>query len=530
MNRLDDTYAPQSETLDLRTYTRPIWRWKWVVLAIAILAAGGTYALTSREHKTYTATTRVYVQNADPVASVTGGQPSGPPSQQGLQDIAALFTGQTITTTVYSQLGLSVGSAGSVVVSPESTSSFVDVTASSHSAAMAARLANTYVSVFLASQAASVAAAARGDAAAVRVTLHTVPPAGAENQAQRSTLLAQIYQYDTIARNPSSGAQQVNPALIPASPSSPKPARDAVFAGVIGLLLGIGLAFVLDLADRRLVRVSSVQSLYGRSVVAVLPHVSKAAPQVNGSPATPHEFVEVMRGLRVNLRLAGGGRPPKSVLVTSGLPAEGKSVVARNLAFAYADAGERVLLIDCDLRRPSVARMFAVQPEVGLVQVLRREASAAQAAVTVFRTNAVSTNGSAAGRVMAAGDPRANGSINVITHGERVESPAALLSSQAMTGLLTTATSLYDIVILDTSPILTVSDAIPLLDQVRAVLFVARLGMTTRDAAERLTELGERVPGMNLVGVVVNDMRDSYLDEGYGSYSQYGYGYSDAKG
>src|ERR1019366_4716968 len=109
--------------------------------------------------------------------------------------------------------------------------------------------------------------------------------------------------------------------------------------------------------------------------------------------ATPPEFVEAMRGLRVNLRLAGGDRPPRSVIVTSGLPSEGKSTVARNLAFAYADAGERVLLIDCDLRRPSVAEAFGVNPDAGLTQVLRREASPASAAVTVFHTNLASTNG-----------------------------------------------------------------------------------------------------------------------------------------
>jgi Mrp family chromosome partitioning ATPase len=217
------------------------------------------------------------------------------------------------------------------------------------------------------------------------------------------------------------------------------------------------------------------------------------------------------------------------VIVTSGLPSEGKSTVARDLALAYADAGERVLLLDCDLRRPSLARMFSVEPELGLVQVLRREASPAQAAVTVFRTNLPSTNGSAA-HPPAAGDPRLNGSIDLITHGRSVASPTALLSSQAMAELVASAALRYDVVILDTSPILTVSDAVPLLDQVGAVLFVARLGMTTRESAERLTELGQRIPAMNLVGVVVNDMRDKYVDEGYAYYSQYGYGYAHKTG
>ena len=536
MNRPEDVNPPigpqvdaQGDTLDLRAYARPIWRWKWVILAIAILAAGGTYALTSREQKTYVTSTLVYVQDADPAASVTGGQPAGPPSTQQLQDLATLFTGDKLTSVVYRRLGLPVGYAGSVVVSPEPTSSFIAVSASGHSPALVARLANTYVKVFLASQAASVTAAAQTAAADARATLRTIPSTGVANEVQRATLYTQLIQYDRAASNPSSGATVIDPAGIPAIPTSPKPTRDAVFAGVIGLLLGIGLAFLLDLADRRLVRVSAVQSIYGRPVLAVLPHVSRPAPRMNGSAATPPEFVEVMRGLRVNLQLSGNGRTPKSVIVTSGLPSEGKSTVARDLALAYADAGERVLLLDCDLRRPSLARMFSVEPELGLVQVLRREASPAQAAVTVFRTNLPSTNGSTA-HAPAAGDPRLNGSIDLITHGRSVASPTALLSSQAMAELVASAALRYDVVILDTSPILTVSDAVPLLDQVGAVLFVARLGMTTRESAERLTELGQRIPGMNLVGVVVNDMRDKYVDEGYAYYSQYGYGYAHKTG
>jgi Mrp family chromosome partitioning ATPase/capsular polysaccharide biosynthesis protein len=535
MNRPDDTdtmfgqqASAQGDTLDLRAYLRPIWRWKWLVLLIAVLAAGGTYALTSREPKTYQTSTLVYVQNADPASSL-GGQSSGPPSAQQLQDLATLFTGEKLTEAVYRRLGLPVGAAGSVVVSPEPTSSFISVTASGHSPALLARLANTYVQVFLASQTDSVRALAQADAAATRATIRSTPLTGVANQVQRADLLAQLIQDDRAVSNASPGASVIDPAGIPTIPTSPKPTRDAVFAGVVGLLLAIGLAFLLDLADRRLVRVSAVQSIYGRSVLAVLPHVSRPSPRMNGSVATPPEFVEVMRGLRVNLQLAGGGRPPKSVIVTSGLPSEGKSTVARDLALAYADAGERVLLLDCDLRRPSLARMFAVEPELGLVHVLRREASPAQAAVTVFRTNVQSPNGSAAHSPPPA-DPRGNGSIDLIAHGRSVASPTALLSSPAMAELLASAAVRYDVVVLDTSPILTVSDAVPLLDQVGAVLFVARLGMTTRESAERLTELGQRIPGMNLVGVVVNDMRDKYVDEGYAYYSQYGYGYSHKTG
>lgn len=511
---------PYRETLDLRSYLRPIWHWKWLVIVLVIAAAGGAYALTSREQKTYTAAALVYVQNADPAAPT-----STPPTAQQLADIATLFTSKAITNTVYHSLGLPIGSAGSVLVSPSASSSFVSVAASSHSPVLAARLANAYATAFLASQAHGVTVAEQAAAAAARVTLSTIPASGAANISQRQTLLGEIAADDAAAHNPSPGATVPDPAVAPLFPSSPNPKRDALFAGLIGLLLGVGLAFVLDLADRRLTRVSSVQSVYGQSVIAVLPHVSNARPARNGAALTPPEFIEVMRSLRVNLRLASGGRPLRSVVVTSALPSEGKSTVARDLAFAYADAGERVLLIDCDLRRPSLAGQFSLSPQFGLAHVLRREVTPADAAVGVFRISAPSANGASA-TSPPIGDPRAQGSIDLIAHGERVDSPAALLSSSTMTELLAAATAHYDIAILDTSPILTVSDAVPLLDQVSCVLFVARLGMTTRQAAERLTDLARRVPDMNLAGIVVNDMRHSYGDEGYSTYSRYGYAYA----
>src|SRR5580700_1046205 len=122
------------DALDLRAYLRPVWRWKWVIVAITILAAAGTYEIAKRQPKTYVAATSLYVQNADPAAGigVANAAPT-PPSQQSLQDIATLFTAQDITSKVYARLQLPIGSAGGVVVTPVASSSFLDVTATSNS-------------------------------------------------------------------------------------------------------------------------------------------------------------------------------------------------------------------------------------------------------------------------------------------------------------------------------------------------------------------------------------------------------------
>ncbi|MGD0386968.1 MAG: Wzz/FepE/Etk N-terminal domain-containing protein, partial [Solirubrobacteraceae bacterium] len=510
----------------LRGPAASLWRRIWIVVAITFLAAAATYAITVNQAKVYTATTRVLVNNASPTTSVSTGQ-IAPVTPQSMQIIAGLLTGQADTASVYKTLGGALGSAGTVRATVEPGTSFIDVTASSRSAALAASLANDYVSAFLSFQTSAVVSAADRDLASDRATLTALPRTPA-NLAQRDALLATIARLNTTAGSPLPGTEVVDAAVPPTSAASPKPLRDAGIAAAIGLVAALLLVLVLTLTDRRLMRVSAVERLYGRPVIAVLPHLREAGSRTDDPLLTPPEFVEVMRSLRVNLRLAVGDRTLRTVLVTSALPAEGKSTVVRDLAFAHADAGERVLVIDCDLRRPSAGHLFGVAPEVGLAQVLRREVSPAEAALTVYRTS-MSPAGTASRKALAGGDPRAHGSIDLMAHGERLDSPAALLASSAMTALLAIATAQYDVVILDTAPILTITDAVPLLDQVSAVLFVARLGVTTRDVAERLTVLGERVPDMNLVGVVVNDMRGDYVDEGYNTYSEYGYAYSQSK-
>jgi Mrp family chromosome partitioning ATPase len=114
----------------------------------------------------------------------------------------------------------------------------------------------------------------------------------------------------------------------------------------------------------------------------------------------------------------------------------------------------------------------------------------------------------------------------LLAHGEQLDNPLPLLSSDRMRALLAEASRAYDVVLIDTPPVLTVADSVPLLEVVDSVLLVARLGQTTRDTATRFTDLVDRLSGVNFSGVVANDRRaDRFDDEGYGSYGRYGYGH-----
>lgn len=575
-----NTQEGEQEALDLRAYLRPIWRRKWIILLIVVIAAAATYFLSSRQQKQYAASTRLFVQVADPTQNIISGT-QGSPSTASLADVAQLATSQSVTDAVSQRLRMPVSSAGSVTATPQTGSDFIVIAATSHRPALAARLANTYVSVFLRNRTRAIASLARHSQRLGQAQLASLP-ASSKNPnvlGQREALLQQIQSYGDIANNPSPGSTQVDQATAPSLPVSPHPTRDAIFGGLIGLILGVIVAFFLELLDRRLARVAAVESAFGRPILSVLPHVSRPTPvDKEKRPVVPVQFAEGLRSLTVMLRLGDSAGAPRTIMITSTAPREGKSTVTRDLALVYAESGQSVLVIDGDLRRPSMERLFSIEANQGLVQILRGEASLSEVAVAAVGTRRVterSTNSgppattsgpantaspshhgpvsagwfgyhrsNAPARAAAPGsptsivlapvdpeppeavDPGLPGSVDVVTHGERLQNPLPLLASKRMVTLFEEASKGYDIVLLDTPPMLAVADSLPLMEVVDSVLLVVRLGQTTRHSADRFKELVGRLPNVNFSGVIANDQREKRDDEEYGSYGSYGYGVS----
>jgi Mrp family chromosome partitioning ATPase len=529
----------QQDELDLRSYVRPVWRRKWLVLVIVIAAAGGTYFLSSRQPKVYTTSTQMFVSDANPAADITNPTLSAiAPTGVALANVAQLLTANSVQAAVYRKLG-PAAARGSVKATASTTSSFVTVAATGNDPAVAAQLANTYVSLFLASRQQQVRQTAAQQLSGYEKALAALPTGKAASGVltERQSLLQTADTYRAAEINPTAGARQVNTAAIPSAPISPKPKTDAIFGGVVGLVLGIIAAFLLELLDRRLTSIAAVEIAYGRPALAVLPHVSDPTPKLeSGLPVVPAAFLEELRSLTVMLRLGGGnlkatngaGREGgRTIMVTSTLPREGKSTVTRDLALIYAEAGLKVLVIDGDLRQPSMKRLLGVNSKQGVVHVLRDDVPLREAVVTVTGL----PPGDASGR--HGKGPAVNGhrppvehpgTLDVLVHGERLSSPLALLSSQRMGELLKEAAAEYDIVLIDTPPSLAIADTVPLLDVVDQVLVVARLGQTTRTAAGRLREIIERIEDVNFVGIVANDRRED-TEMRYGTYGRYGYDY-----
>jgi receptor protein-tyrosine kinase len=217
------------------------------------------------------------------------------------------------------------------------------------------------------------------------------------------------------------------------------------------------------------------------------------------------------------------------------MPGEGKSTVVRNLALAFREAGKTVVVVDLDLRHPSLQRLFAVPGRVGATEVLRHEVDLDDALLRVE----VELDPFDAFMLARAGDQSAlngvkgtNGhvkhpEITLLMSGALPANPAAVLASGRTVEVLDALRDRFDIVIIDSAPVLAVSDTISLLRYADIALFVGRLNVTTRDTAKRLMDVLDRVPDMVLAGVVANDLpRLEASGYGYG----YGYGYGGAAG
>ncbi len=292
----------------------------------------------------------------------------------------------------------------------------------------------------------------------------------------------------------------VDNASLPTSPVSPKPVRNLGLAAVLGLLLGLGLAVLRELLDTSVKNAEDVAQVTDTPVLAGILFDSNAPKHPLLTELDPHApRVEAFRILRTNLQFIDVDRDKKVFVVSSSVPGEGKTTTASNIALALRDAGERTLLIDADLRRPQLAKLFGLEGSAGLTSVLLGR---------IELSNAVQQH-------------RASG-LEVLTSGSLPPNPAELLQSHVMHQLLEKARSDYDVIVIDAPPLLPVTDAALIASRADGALLVVRQGSTTRDqlahSLDRLAAVGARPLGIALNMVPARGGR-AY---GYG----YGYGYA----
>lgn len=349
----------------------------------------------------------------------------------------------------------------------------------------------------------SEAAALDAQLAAMPLPERSAPAARSADQRRGSLLEQQALfkrRFDQLQVDASlvtGGAQVVRPATAPTSPASPKPVRNGLLALFVGLNLGVGLAFAREHLDERLKSKEDVERVVAQlPVLGIVPAVpnwkDRLKPKVVSLTDPGSGPAEAYRSLRTSLQFTGVELPYR-LQVTSPNAGEGKTTTLANLAVAFARVGRRVVVVCCDLRRPRLHEFFGVENDVGVTSVLN--------------------DGFPLGRALkpVAGLPH----IAVLTAGPRAENPSELVASTATRELIAHIQGRCDVVLVDSAPVLPVSDAAVLSDHVDATLVVASAGKTTRTELRRSLDILRQVDAP-VIGVVINQVahQDTY-QEGY---------------
>ncbi len=294
----------------------------------------------------------------------------------------------------------------------------------------------------------------------------------------------------------------VRTATPPTEPSSPHTVLNMALGLLVGLAAGVGLALLREVLDTKVRTEIDVNHVTDTSVIATIGYDVSAPDEpliVQTSPQSHR--AESFRRLRTNLQFLDVADRPRTIVVTSSLPGEGKSTTAVNLAITLADAGTRVVLVDADLRRPSVAEYMGVEGEAGLTTVLIGRATVEDVV-----------------------QPWGNGNLHVLASGQLPPNPSELLGSRSMANLLDQLAREYDVVLIDTPPLLPVTDAAILSKLAGGALVVVGAEKLHRQQLAEAMGTLETV-GARVLGIVVNRLARTQGD----TYAYYDYSSTPAK-
>ena len=334
----------------------------------------------------------------------------------------------------------------------------------------------------------------------------------------------------------------VKPALLPTHPiNPPKTVATGAMGVIIGLILGVVIGFIVETFDTSLGAIEDVEETLGTQVLGIIPHVDakntreglkEESPEGTRVPdetrisylishfAPKSMMAESFRALRTNLQFKDVGKKIQTIAITSSFPQEGKTLVAINLALTMAQAGVKVLLVGCDLRKPFMDRAFGVEMTPGLTDILLGNCHWHDTVKTVMdmvmgkmtHTQIIKTPGL--------------DNLHVVTSGPIPPNPAELIDSSALRDFIEEAKEEYDMILFDSSPILSTADAAILGTKVDGVLLVYRVGTVSRGLLKRSSAQLNQVE-CNTMGVILNGMRPEvspdFQDYKY-YYSYYSYG------
>ena len=515
--------------MDLRRQGQVIRSWLWLLIASLLLAGGAAYLVSSALPKVYESTVTLLVGQSS--SSSTPNYNDLLASQRISQTYADLATTGTILNQVMSDAGLTLTVdqfRSRVSANAPSNSTLVTVTVQDGDPARAARLANaigdqliaasdavygknSQVQDFVATQISAAQIQIQDTQAQIDSLAAVQDPTAAQAQqlqALRDRITSLRAAYASLVSLPGSGANAVtvvDPATPPEGPSSPRVLLNTLLAALVGLLLALGITFTMEYLDDTVKTSEDVEAATGLPTLGTVLKMKgdKGRSEIYRLATVLYPrgpAAEAYRTLRTNLEFAAVDEPVRTLLVTSSIPSEGKTTTSGNLAVAFAQAGRKVILVDADLRKPGIHKLFDLPNASGLTSLLR--------------TDDVGIDDVA----QATEEER----LRVITTGPLPPNPAELLGSHRMQAILERLAAAADLVIVDSPPLQAVTDAAILASITDGTLLVINAGHTRRDAAgrgrEALAKSGARVLGATLNRLSQRGHGDYVYYDYYGAY------------
>ena len=509
--------------LGLLDYWKIVWNRKLLVLAAIAIFIGAAVGLDSVRTKQYSATSNLLFVSQ---TYSSGGT------------VVAL-TPQDIATQIQIVNGASVRALATLALrqvppSPQvvqvGLTAVAAITVTSSHRAFAARAANAYAFAYIKSsqdrylgtvQAASSQLQSQVNALQSQITdlqgqvvslkggaLSALVTRLGNLTAQQQALRTQLSQLQVNAAQAPSGGQVVAPATVPTSPSSPKPLVDAILAGFLGLILAVAYVLMREFLDDRIKAQQQLESITeGLPVLGIIPRLPewknrKDHPLITVQrPKSPP--AEAYRGLRTSVQFAGLERKAKVIEVTSASMGEGKTTTSANLAVSLAETGAEVVVVGADLRKPRIHEFFDIDNDKGMTSVLVGEVSLDEVLKPVAEIE----------------------HLTVLPSGPVPPNPSELLGSRQARELLEDLTQRFDYVVLDSPPVLPVTDAAVLSGAVDVVVLVCAANDTTIKQLSKALQLLEQVDAP-MLGTVLNGASesDAYVYYRYGDSKGYGYG------
>ena len=521
-------YSETSDIINIRHYLAILWHWAWLIALSTTLAGLSALIVSNQLTPIYRATTTVLVNEAP--SSKIADYTSILTSERLTRTYAQMMTKQPNLMEVIKRLNLSVDMnelSDAISVQPVRDTQLIEISVDNPNPLEAALIANTLVGVFaeqvqtiqterfsvskqnLQEQLADMEQQIRETNSQISMTndsdeIDRLEAKLIQQQEIYSTLLLSYEEVRLSETETSSNVVQVEPALPPPKPVRPKILVTTFIAAIMGMMLAVGSIVALEAFDDTIKTPDEVYQQLGIPVLAVIMKhpVDDQRPVTEAEPRSP--ISEAFRTLRTNVQYTSIDNPLQTIAVTSPTPSEGKTTIVSNLGIVLAQSGQRVTIIDCDLRKPTVHQKLNLRNHLGLSSIFVRPSIVLDGILQKTRIANLAT----------------------ITSGRLPPNPSELLGSQKMKNILVKIKEHADIVLIDTPPTLAVTDAAVLVPHVDGVLLVMRPGVTKLTSAKQAVEQLERM-GANLIGVVLNNIKAKrsrhgmYYYEGYQSYMEY---------